>query len=323
MRVPKPIILACAVIILVVVTLLAAKDTILTDVTEKIATRALGARVNIERLSLGLRKQTIDITGLTVANPPGFPDGVMIDIPRIHAQVDFLGLLKKNVRVYSAVFRLKEIVLIKNSAGVLNVNSLAVTQMKPEENKQKPQQNIPLSLQNLTLDIGRVIYKDFSKSAVPTVRVYDINLSRTYKSLSSLQQLIALIITESAGRTVVKGALTTYGIAAATGVAALPATAASFLIGKDYAQSFFSIRYDVVYKTCLDTLTRLGSVLSNNKDGGTITGKAQGATIKITLSRVGGAAGIRVTVSARKYLLPQPQTAGGILYQITDKLNTQ
>jgi len=64
------------------------KDLLIKSAVETTATSVLGAKVRMAKFSLSLTKQSVTIEGLRVNNPKGFPEGVMIDSPKISVSGD-------------------------------------------------------------------------------------------------------------------------------------------------------------------------------------------------------------------------------------------
>jgi hypothetical protein len=47
-----------------------------------------------------------------------------------------------------------------------------------------------------TLSIGKIVYKDYTIGTEPGVRVYDVNRHKSYKNISTVQQLALLMLAE-------------------------------------------------------------------------------------------------------------------------------
>jgi hypothetical protein len=103
----------------------------------------------------------------------------------------------------------KEIIVIKNKEGKLNVNVLRPT--PDEKRKQDQQASKPakeggkapqLQIDRLKLSIGRVIYRDYSQGGKPAEQVFDINIKdRVYTNISNPSAVISLIMFEALTRT--------------------------------------------------------------------------------------------------------------------------
>jgi hypothetical protein len=317
-------ILLIAVIVLIALSVIAVlKDQIIKNTVTMATSQITGAPTTIDSFSLGIIKQTVTVKGFKLYNPPGFPKEIFVDIPAIHVVFVLGDILRKNIHFKEMAISLKELVIIKDKEGKLNVDALKVAEepQKPKEEttQKQPTGQMPLQIDLLKLSIGKIIYKDYSKGETPKIEVYDLGYKqKTYQNITSAQQLVALILSEAMKGTAIKGAKI-YAASAILGVGFLPAGVAFTLMGKDSAQNDFNIPFEKVYTVALNTVKTLGQVKSEDKNSGTIkilidkddvTIKVQSVTEKTT----------RVMVQARRLLLPRPQIAGGVLQQMIDKL---
>ncbi|MCG8431087.1 MAG: AsmA family protein [Candidatus Omnitrophica bacterium] len=314
------------ILVMVVVVAAIAKDQILKHVISQAATRLTGARVTMEVFSLGVFKQSVSITGFKMYNPQGFPEEVMIDIPLVSVSCRILELTQKKLVIPKAEFTLKEIVLIRNAGGKLNVNSLAFSEKKekePVKQKDEPaggkqEEMMAMQIDELILDIGRVVYKDYSSGDQPVIKVYEAGIKKTYKNITSPRQLAGLILTESLQQTALKGAAL-YGVATLTGPAMPAVAATSVLIGKDSAAAEFPVTLTEAFAACKAVLTQMGSVTVENPETGVLKAKVQGSDAAVKIVEIQENT-VKVTASARTLLIPKPEIARGIVREITAKL---
>lgn len=213
--------------------------------------------------------------------------------------------------------------IIKNKEGKLNVDSLKVVEEQknaaPAEKDVKPQKAMPMQIDTMALSIGKVIFMDFETKDKPTIDAYDVGIKgKTFKNITSAQQFITLILVEAMKPTAIRGAAV-YGAASVLGVAFLPAGIAATLLGDDSSSAEFAVNHDKVYKICLGFAKEKGSVASESQEKGRIKAKIDGHDVTITVIKKTPEI-VEVQVSARKYMLPKQQFAGGLLYQITEKL---
>lgn len=292
------------------------RDQIIKNVIAGVGSNVTGAQIEIGGFSLGLLRQTIRIKDFKMHNPAGFPKGIMADLPRIYVDSDLFALLRGKIHFPTLTIELNELNLIKNKEGKLNVDSLMVTEQKT--GKAKPSKPLAMQVDLLNLEVGRIIMKDYTVENPPSVQVYDINLKKSYKNITSAEQLTALLMTEPMKQAGIRGA-EIYGVTALAGVAVLPAAAAFTLLGKDSAEKSFTVSFDRVYDESLKIIQRIGQVKKEDKAGGIIQATVKGADVTVRCNKLARGE-TRITVSARKYLLPKPEVAGGVLYQIEEAL---
>ncbi|MCX5710615.1 MAG: AsmA family protein [Candidatus Omnitrophica bacterium] len=303
-------------VVLVIVLIFAAgifKDQIIRGVVTVSATGMTGAPVHMDGLSLGLFNHSVRIAGLKVYNPKGFPRGILIDIPKIKVSIDLGALFKKKIHVTSAEFELKEMVLVKNKKGVMNVDSLKVTKEKEKTDSKA----MPMQINELKLSIGRIIVKDYT-GPKPAVEVYEINSKKIYKNITSANQLVMIVLMEGMKSAGIRSA-EMYGVSALAGVAILPVAVGFTLAGKDSATHDFNASEAALFDTALKVLNSLGRVTKEDWQTEAIEAEVDSASIalKITKTKTGKT---QVTASARKYLMPKPEIAAGIIYQIEERI---
>lgn len=314
----KKILVIALIVILGLVCLGLAKDQIIKYVIVSVGSNVTGAKIEIGGFSLGLLKQTIRIKDFKIHNPVGFPKGVMADLPRVYVDADLFSILKGSMHLPIVTIELKELDLVKNQEGKLNVDSLKVAKQSHEAEEKKPAKPLEMQIDQLNLDMGKIVMKDYSVAEGPSVQVYDINMKKSYKNITSAQQLTALLMTEPMKAAGIRGAQI-YGVSALVGVAVLPAVAAFTLLGKDSVENSFEIPLDKVYNNSLKLLQRIGQVKKEDKARGVIEALVNGVGVTVKCNSLARST-TRVTVSARKLLLPKPQVAGGVMYQINEVL---
>lgn len=297
----------------------AAKDHLIRFGVERAVGVVTGAPCRIGSLKIGLFSHQITIRRLTLYNPAQFPKGILVDIPTVYVEYDLPSLLVGRVHLPFAVIDLKEVGVVKNKEGKLNVDSLkpVETQKTVQKTKQKgtPQ---ALRIDRLTLSIGRVVLKDYTRGSLPDVKVFEVGIKeRHYRTITDASQLVVLILSEALRHTAIKEA-SIYGIASFAGMGFLPVGAAAMVAGRDSAEAEFNKPFPAVYEAALSVLREKGRVSSEAKERGFIQGNFGRTEVKIKIVSTGQK--VKITVSARKLLIPQPTVAGGILYQISERL---
>lgn len=320
----KKFLVFCFIVIFIFTIIYFLKDQIIKTIVSTAATKVVGAPVKIDEFAFSILDQNISIKGLKVKNPQGYPDEVFLDVPEISVEYNISDLLRKKLYFPLIVFNLKELIVIKDKDGKLNVDSLKVAQQQEKGDTEKEDPNksseaMPLKIDVLKLNVDKVVFKDFTVDNPPLTEVYNTGVkNKTYKNIKSAKQLAVLILTSSMRNTTIKGAAI-YGVATLLGTAVLPVGVASVFVGKDSAQSELKIDYDTAFDAALSILKDRGKVSKDNKESGVIKGTSSGCKIAIKVERSENNA-VKITVSARKMLLPKPKIAGGILHSIEETL---
>ena len=177
-----------------------------------------------------------------------------------------------------------------------------------------------MQIDELYLNIGRVVVKDYSKSDQPTPSVHEIHLkNKIFKNITSPQQLVTIVLFQALGPAGIKSA-GIYAAASVLGVAFLPAGVAGVLLGNDSATAEYKKSSDTVYKIVKDVLNGLGAkIAQDNKEAGIIKADAEGHSLTIKIEK-GENNKTKLDISARKMMIPKPEYAGGVLYKISEKL---
>lgn len=260
------------------------------------------------------------ISGFRMRNPEGFSKNVLIDLPKVAVDYDLFSLLKGRPHLHRLDIELFQIVIEKNKDGKLNVDSLKVAQQKQNETtKKKPSKPLALQIDLLNLKINRVVYNDYSAGKEPTVRIYDINIEKSYRNITNAEQLAVLILTEPMKAAGIRGA-TIYGVSALAGVGLFPAAIAMKFIAKDSVQKDFDLPIEDLYNINLKVLKRLGKVAKEDRAAASLSAVVKGVNVATKLERISEKK-TKITISARKYMLPRREVAEDVLYKIIEEAN--
>ncbi|MGE5280209.1 MAG: AsmA family protein [Deltaproteobacteria bacterium] len=328
----KKTLVVIGIVIFGIISLALVKDQFLRFAVSRATTAVTGAPTKIRVFSLSLIKQSLHIKDFKMYNPKGFPKTVFVDIPEVEVDLDVGALLKGKLHLEKITLDLNEMVIVKNKEGQLNVDALKVSQAGQAEEKPKPGEKkpaaaqktkpLPMQIDEVNLNLGRVIFKDYTKGEPPKVDVYELGIkNQQYKNITSAQQLAFLIMSEPLKHTAIEGAKI-FAAQAVLGVGFLPAGVAITLAGKDSTQENYDVPYDKVYDTVLATLkgmTDRAAIKKENKETGVITALVDKNDVAFKFEKV-AAGKTQMTVSARRLLLPKPEVAQGLAYQISQKL---
>jgi len=301
------IILAIVVLCLFVLGII--KDQIIKSVVAAGVQKIAGTPVKISGLSIGVFRQSVRIKGLRLYNPPDFPKEVLIDLPEISVDYSLPDILKGKLYLPFIAINLKEMTIIKNQNGRLNIDGLKLKQGDP----------LSMQIDSLALNIGRVTWRDYSQGAEPKVETFEVDVkNKIFKNITSAQQLAINLILEAIKPTAIKTA-GIYGSAAFLGDKYVPPVIKNFLTSKNYAETEFKSGYEHIYRVCLDIIKMEGQVEKENKRTGEIKAKVNGNDVDVTVSKTFSNK-VLVMVKASKFLIPQAAAASGILFKISEKL---
>jgi len=284
---------------------------------KEVLSNILGAEVDIKALSIDVRNHTFFMNDFKIYNPIGFDTEKMLAyLPEIRGAYDPAKLIKhRKFHVRELRVIMETLAVVKDKDGKLNIDRLRISLEDLEA--------MPIEFDRLILTVNEVIYSDFSKKGQPDVELYAVNIkNKDYEDLPSVEDVASKILTESLGKTAIKGAAI-VGVATVAGVSlagpiVIPVGAAIILSGKDSYEYTFNLGYEAVYSAAMKYADSTGARIHADKNTGTIRGSMNGASVVIKVSQEEKAK-TKVRVTARKILLPAPRIAGGVLYEIFDE----
>lgn len=187
-------------IILLLVVAVFARNFIVKFGAEQAVKKLTGLPLKMEGLSIGLKNTNVDIDDLKLYNPPDFPEKLMANVPDIYVDYNLPDLIKGNIHLNEIRFHLNEFIVVKNKAGQTNLDSLKALQQPKKEGapKKKEEPAAPkktdVKIDNLSLRIDRVVYKDYSVGNEPKIQTFDINLNENYTNIQNLNAVVSLIV---------------------------------------------------------------------------------------------------------------------------------
>lgn len=191
----------------VVVGLLIARNVVAQFAITQGVKAATGVGVSVGSLDLGLFSSRVGVKGLAVLNPSGYPERVMVSMPELFVDYDLGAFLKGTVHLEVVRLNLAEIVVIKNTQGQVNVNSLAPVKESQAPTQRhaepKPGKAPKLQIDLVELKVGRVVYKDYSQGAEPAVKEFAVNLDERYERVTNPQALAGMILAKALAKTTI------------------------------------------------------------------------------------------------------------------------
>ncbi len=206
----KILMIAAAALVAIIVVFAFGKNLIIKAGVESGVKLVTGLDLNIRRFSLGILSTHIGIEDLRLYNPPGYKDSVMIDIPEIFVDYELGSFFRGAVHLEEMRLNMKELVIVRNEKGELNLDALKVAQPAPKEGApgEKPKEKgeaVPIQLDNLDLQIGKVIFKDYSRGGDPVVKEYALNIRESHQNIGNLNSLVSLIVAKALTKATLAG----------------------------------------------------------------------------------------------------------------------
>ena len=165
-----------------------------------------GVDASIEHMDVGLLRTSVGVHGLRIANPRGFPDPTMVDMPELYVDYALLPFFAGQVHLQEVRIHLREVVVEKNATGQLNLASVtAVRQAQTARPAQAPPPGkpTPLLIDVLQLQIGKVVYKDYTAGPQPRVQEFIVHINERYEHITNPQALASLIVVKALAKTTI------------------------------------------------------------------------------------------------------------------------
>lgn len=304
-----------AILVVIVGVLAIAQNFIMKNIVVAAVQNLTGTKAEVGGFYISFLKQKVSIRDFVLYNPPGFPEGPLVNIPEITVALDVPALMKKTLHLPTVTLNLKEAVIVRDKEGKLNVDNLKFAK-QPQDGKK--QENMPFLIDHLYLTLGQVVVKDYRQGLEPKVVSYNLDVRNKHlENINSPQQLASIILVQVMAPTAFKSAAI-YGIATALSMSVLPVGVAGVLIGNDAATAVFTQNPDKIYSNLLAVVKARGSNVVETQRGKTMKATIDGCSVIAQVEKVDGAT--RVSVSARKILIPRPEIAEGIIFQLKEKV---
>ncbi|MDD5440448.1 MAG: hypothetical protein PHS37_09720 [Candidatus Omnitrophica bacterium] len=178
------------------------KDVAIKGAVENAVGIVTGLKLHIQSFKVGVVKPLVAITNLRLFNPDTFRDRIMLDMPEIYVDYNLRDIMRGTIHLNEVRIDIKELDVIKNEKGELNLDSLNVVREQKTGEKPAGRGEAPkIQIDKLTLKIGKAVYKDYSKGDTPFIQEFNLNLNETYVNVGDPNALVGLIITKTLMRT--------------------------------------------------------------------------------------------------------------------------
>lgn len=197
------------VLVVAVGLLLLAKNVILKFAVTRSVKAIAGLDLRVKDLDVGLLNTHLGVKGLQILNPSGFSEPVMVDMPEIYVDYELGSLFKGKAHLEEVRINLRELVVIRNAQGQVNVNALRPVRESPAKTEPTPPSKTPktgkppaIEVDVLQLTIGNVVYKDYSTTP-PQVREFPLNVQERFEHITNPYALGSLILTRALTKTTI------------------------------------------------------------------------------------------------------------------------
>jgi len=194
------------VVVLVIFTI--SRNFIVKNSIEKGVAMALNLPLDIGNLDIDLKHTKLEINDLVISNPDSFEEKIMLSMPQILVDYKLLPVFAGKIHLENVAINLEEFVIVKNSENETNIDvfkdmmkSSPGEKTKPAKKSDKPKKSgkTEFQIDNLSLDLGRVVFKDYSGGGEPSVKTFNLNVHEKHENITNLYALVSLITFKAMG----------------------------------------------------------------------------------------------------------------------------
>jgi len=193
-------------LLIVMAVLVGGKNIIIKFIVENGVKVATGLPLKIEKLNIGIISTQVGIKGLSLLNPKGFPKEAMFYSPEIYVDYNLGDMIKGKLHLEEVRLDIDRFVIVKNAQGQINLDVLKPKEKesKTADQHDKKKKTPQIQIDHLSLKVGKVIYKDYSKGGKLVIKEYNINISEELTDVTSVKVLLGSIATKALAKTAIK-----------------------------------------------------------------------------------------------------------------------
>lgn len=156
-----------------------------------------GLQMDIGSMDVGILNTLVGINDIKLYNPPDYPERIMVDMQEIYVNYDLSAFLKRQAHLEEVRINLKELTVLKDKNGELNIKSLKIAKEEKKHKKSEKKKETEVKIDVLDLKIGKVVYKDFSRGREPKTTEYNLNLHEKYQNVTDFNEMGRLILVKA------------------------------------------------------------------------------------------------------------------------------
>lgn len=197
----------CGIFLVVFLLAAAAKDVFLKRLLEDFVWNKTGCKIEMGRFSVNIPKTEVSVKDLIIFNPPGYKETVLLRAPEVYVDFNIFDYVKeRNIHLYTLLLDVQEYFFIRNEKGEVNGDLLLSafkTTKKTSAREKQPSSSLPVTKQRvsmqidkLTLRIGRIISKDYSRGTPPDVQEFVFNIDETFDNVQDGYSLVEAVVSK-------------------------------------------------------------------------------------------------------------------------------
>jgi hypothetical protein len=200
----KIIFFLIASILIVFAVVIVFRDALIKTGLEKGINRLVGQKLNVESIETNLFSTDFKAINLSVYNPSGYTETLLLEMPEFFANIELLDIIKGLIHFSELTINIKQINVEKDKSGVLNTDHFKAVEKKDKTEVTNGNKQQDFLVNKLTITIGTIKYKDNTKNP-PLDKEYNVNMTKTFVDVSSAEQIVSEIKTEVFNKLISEG----------------------------------------------------------------------------------------------------------------------
>lgn len=179
------------------------RNAIVKSILEKGVNEAVGQKIIVGNVDVGIFETKIKFDRFEVYNPSGYTDKFLADIHELYINYALMDIIKGFIHLPELKIDIKEMNVEKDNKGVLNLEHFKgkEAEAKPEEKKGEKKKFL---INKMDLEIDTIRYRDNTKTP-PDVKELQINFKKTFTNVDSVEVIVNEIKNAAVQQLVEKG----------------------------------------------------------------------------------------------------------------------
>jgi hypothetical protein len=158
-----------------------------------------GFVVKVDRLSVNPFTANVQIAGLVMQNPPGWPREDFVEVRELRADTSLFSLFGNRFVADEIVVDVARLTLVRNQQGVLNASAFGDgLSGGPSTGEEKSSGKRSFLIRHLVVRFDQLVVADYS-GRQPTTKEYNLNLSRDMHDVDSVTKIVSPILGAALG----------------------------------------------------------------------------------------------------------------------------
>jgi hypothetical protein len=156
-----------------------------------------GFRATVEKMAVNPFAGSVEIRGLTLQNPDGWPAEGFVELRELRANAKVMALLRGRFEADEVVVDIARVTLVRGEQGELNAvafkNSAAGAEAVPDKKAAPPKdadESSGFHIARLTMRFDQLVYADFSGRR-PSEKRYDLRIDREMRDVDTVAELLS------------------------------------------------------------------------------------------------------------------------------------